>query len=92
MGPIDNVEDVPTTLIELLPTSVTRPVPSPKSLVPVKVMLPFRLDGLLFVSVMAAPLVLSNVPPFKVSALAAPPMAVALLMFSVPELSMVPPV
>jgi hypothetical protein len=57
--------------------------------VPVKVKSPFQFWVLLLVRVMAAPLVLSSVPPLMVKGVFAPPRAVALLRLSVPAFRVV---
>ena len=60
----------------------TAPVPMLRLLVPVKVKLDAQVWALLFERVIAPPEVLSMVPPLMVNVPV--PMAVALLMFSVP--------
>ena len=67
----------------------TAPVPRFRSFVPVKAKSPFQFCALLFVRVIAAPLVLSMVPPVMVSVPV--PMAVAELMLIWPALSVVAP-
>jgi hypothetical protein len=60
-----------------------------RSLVPVKAKSLFQLCALLVESVIADPLVLFSVPPLIASVPL--PMAVTLLIFSVPEFRVVPP-
>ena len=68
---------------------VTFPVPRFRLFVPAKVKLPFQFWVLLLVRVMAAPLVLSSVPPLMVNVEFVAPRAVALLILRVPEFMMV---
>ena len=70
--------------------NVTAPVPRFKLDVPVKVKLPLQFWTLLLERVIAAPEVLSKVPPDKFKAPV--PIAVALLMFNVPPLMLVLPI
>ena len=65
-----------------------------RSLVPVNVKSPLIVTArvVLALSIIAAPLVLSSVPPLIVTELPTPPVAAALLMFSVPLFRTVPPV
>ena len=80
---------VPAAIVAFrLPVSVTAPVPRLRLLLPPNVKSPAHDWVLLLVSVMAAPLVLSNVPPLMVNRPV--PMAVALLMSSVPADRIVP--
>jgi len=85
------VRSPPLTVTVRVALSVTAPVPRLRSLVPVKVKLLFQFCALLFVSVIAPPLVLLMVAaPEMVKAPV--PRAVALLMLSVPvELKVVMP-
>ena len=69
---------------------VTAPVPRFRSFVPVKMLFPPQLMGLLFVSVIGAPDVLSRVMPFITTGLL-DPNAVALFTLIVPLLSVVMP-
>ncbi len=69
--------------------NVTAPVPRFRLLLPTKVKLAPQLSALLLLSVMAAPLVLSIVPPLTVNV--PEPTAVALLMINSPADSVVPP-
>ena len=69
---------------------MTAPVPRFSAFEPVKVKSPFQFCGLLLDSVSEPPLVLLIVPPEIVKVPV--PSAVALLMFNVPALNVVPPV
>ena len=82
------------TATERAAPSVTVPEPRFKSLVPVKAKSLFQAWGLLAVSVMAAPEVLSMVLVlvWMVKVPATVPRAVALLMFNVPWVRLTPPV
>ena len=79
----------PFTVTVRLALIVTAPVPRFRSLVPVKVKLPFQCCALLLLRVMAPPLVLSIVPPATVKVPV--PGAAALLRLSVPPFSVRPP-
>ena len=86
--PTVNVWAVVVTVVPA--PSATPPVPKFKSLVPVNVKLPFQVCALLLESVIASAVVLSIVVPAAIEKLPVPK-AVALLMFSVPAESVVPP-
>ncbi len=78
-------------MVRMAVKAVTAPVPRFKLCVPAKVKSAPSVRGLLFASVIAAPLVLSIVPaPLMVNVPAAAPSAVALLMSSVPPVSVTP--
>ena len=79
----------PLTVTVRVAFMATLPVPRFRSPAPVKAKSPFQLCALLVESVMADPLVLLSVPPLIVSVPL--PSVEALLIFSVPELSVVPP-
>ena len=79
----------PLTVTARLAPRVAVPVPRFRLFVPVKAKSAFQLWALLFERVIAPPLVLSIVPPAMVKVPV--PSAVALLMLSVPALSVVPP-
>ena len=79
-----------TVTVRLAP-SATAPVPRLSALVPVKAKSPDQDCALLLISVTATPLVLSSVPPARVSVPAVAPAAVLLLRLSVPAESVRPP-
>ena len=80
-----------TVTVRLAP-KVTAPVPRFKLCVPVKVKLPFQTWALLVESVIAPPVVLSMTALLLAAIVNVPvPSALALLIFSVPAVIVVPP-
>ena len=90
--PPPTVSVLPFTVMMRAALRTTAPVPRFSGLLPVKAKSPFQFIGLLAVSVMAAPEVLSIVPLVIIKVLPVAPSAVTLLMFKVPAVSVVLPV
>ena len=84
--------NVPALTVNVrLALNVTVPVPRFKSLLPLKTKSPLHVCALLLLNVKADPLVLSSDPPEIVTAEAAAPKALELLIFNVPAESVNPP-